>query len=82
MDRLREPTNDNSAVRVQRVFELDEQKLIFKVIVSQAAQDDNFGVYSFDLPPLTDDTNSSEYNQAIIKLDTVIIDPISYSIPG
>ncbi len=82
MDNPRQSSNDNSAVRVQRVFELGEQKLVFKVIVSQAAVSTNHGVYSFDLPPLTDDTNSTEYNQAIMKLDTIIIDPISFSIPG
>ena len=82
MDRLREPTNDNSAVRVQRVFELDEQKLIFKVIVNQEANGRNHGTYSFDLPPLTDDANSSNYNQAIIKLDKIVIDPMTFTAPG
>jgi len=73
----REDKNINSAVRVSKVFNIDESKLVFKVIVGVANYPTAHGEYRFDLPPITDLCNSNEYNQAIIKLDQVIIDPQS-----
>lgn len=64
-------TNDKSAVRVEKVYSLDEEKLKFKVIVAKQFNQTDKGNYSFNLPFLTDDTNSNKYSNAIIKLDCI-----------
>ena len=66
-------TNDKSAVRVEKVFSLDEEKLKFKVIVGKQFGQTDKGNYKFTLPFITDDTNSNKYSNAIIKLDCISI---------
>ena len=78
----REDKNINAAVRVSQVHNIDEEKLKFKVNVGIAATLLNHGNYSFDLPPLTDLCNSNEYNQAIVRLDQIVISPLSRNIGG
>lgn len=73
-----EDININNAVRVSQVHNIDEEKLVFRVIVSHAADPGTHGLYSFNLPPITDICNSNEYNQAVIKIDQVNISPTSY----
>tara|TARA_R100000773_G_scaffold22908_1_gene20219 strand:+ start:568 stop:1299 length:732 start_codon:yes stop_codon:yes gene_type:complete len=73
----REDKNINSAVRVSQVHNIDEEKLKFKVNVGVSNQAGNHGDYSFDLPPITDLCNSNQYSQAIVKLDQIVISPIS-----
>lgn len=63
--------NSNSSVRVEKVFGLDEEKLKFKVIVGKQFNQLDKGNYTFNLPFLTDDTNSDKYSNAIIKLDCI-----------
>jgi len=78
----REDKNINAAVRVSQVHNIDEEKLKFKVNVGIAATTTNYGEYSFDLPTLTDLCNSNEYNQAIVRLDQIVISPFSVTIAG
>lgn len=76
----REDKNINAAVRVSQVHNIDEEKLKFKVNVGIAVNSTNHGEYSFDLPPLTDLCNSNEYNQAIVRLDQIVISPLSQKV--
>lgn len=78
----REDKNINNAVRVSQVQNIQEEKLKFKVIVGIAPNSAQHGAYRFNLPPITDICNSNEYNQAIIKVDQVIIDPSSVLVAG
>ena len=78
----REDKNINAAVRVSQVHNIDEEKLKFKVNVGVGAVLTNHGNYSFDLPPLTDLCNSNEYNQAIVRLDQIVISPFSRTAGG
>ena len=78
----REDKNINNAVRVSQVQNINEEKLKFKVIVGVQENSGQHGAYRFNLPPLTDLCNSNEYNQAVIKVDQVIIDPGSEIIGG
>tara|TARA_R110002124_G_scaffold130563_2_gene292485 strand:- start:992 stop:1750 length:759 start_codon:yes stop_codon:yes gene_type:complete len=78
----REDKNINNAVRVSQVQNINEEKLKFKVIVGVQENPGQHGAYRFNLPPLTDLCNSNEYNQAVIKVDQVIIDPASEIIGG
>ena len=66
-------SNNSSVVRVEKVYGLDEEKLKFKVIVGKQFNQTDKGNYSFNLPYLTDDTNSDKYSNAIIKLDCISI---------
>ena len=61
--------NNSSIVRVEKVYGLDEEKLKFKVVVGKQFNQLDKGNYTFNLPFLTDDTNSDKYSNAIIKLD-------------
>ena len=78
----REDKNVNAAVRVSQVHNIDEEKLKFKVNVGIAPSVENHGVYSFDLPPLTDLCNTNDYNQAIVRLDQIVISPFSRTAGG
>lgn len=78
----REDKNINAAVRVSQVHNIDEEKLVFKVIVGIAKGNTQHGQYQFNLPPLTDLCNANEYNQAVIKVDQVIIAPFSAVVNG
>tara|TARA_R110002126_G_scaffold63474_1_gene162609 strand:+ start:125 stop:874 length:750 start_codon:yes stop_codon:yes gene_type:complete len=77
-----EDKNINAAVRVSQVHNIDEEKLVFKVVVGIAKNNSQHGAYKFNLPPITDLCNSNEYNQAIIKIDQIVIDPFSALIAG
>ncbi len=72
----------NNSVRVSQVDTIDEQVLVFKVIVAKKAKVEDFGNYDFDLPPLSDLTNSTGFNQAKIKLDQIVISPVSDIVAG
>ena len=63
-----EDKNINAAVRVSQVHNIDEEKLVFKIVVGIAKNNSQHGAYKFNLPPITDLCNSNEYNQAIIRL--------------
>lgn len=78
----REDKNVNAAVRVSQVHNIDEEKLKFKVNVGIAPHPANHGEYSFDLPPLTDLCNTNDYNQAIVRLDQIVISPFSRTAGG
>ena len=78
----REDKNINAAVRVSQVHNIDEEKLKFKVNVGIAPHPENHGEYSFDLPPLTDLCNTNDYNQAIVRLDQIVISPFSRTAGG
>lgn len=78
----REDKNINAAVRVSQVHNIDEEKLKFKVNVGIAQTPLNHGEYSFDLPPLTDLCNTNDYNQAIVRLDQIVISPFSQTAGG
>ena len=78
----REDKNINAAVRVSQVHNIDEEKLVFKVIIGVSDATNQHGKYSFDLPPISDLCNSNEYNQAVIKIDQVVISPNSQVING
>ena len=64
---------NNNFVRVERIFNIDEEKLKFRVIVGKQYDNLQKGNYSFRLPFLTDDTNATSYNNAIVKLDLVVM---------
>ena len=49
------------------VFNINEEKLKFKVIVGIAPNSNQHGVYRFNLPPITDICNSNEYNHSNIN---------------
>lgn len=78
----REERKINSALRVSQVHNIDEEKLVFKIVVGVARTDTQHGKYVFNLPPITDICNSNEYNQAIVKVDQIVISPFSAIING
>lgn len=78
----REDKNINAAVRVSQVHNIDEEKLVFKVIIGVNSALNQHGKYSFDLPPISDLCNSNQYNQAVIKVDQIVISPRSQVING
>lgn len=66
-------SNNSSVVRVEKVYGLEEEKLKFKVVIGKQFNQLDKGNYTFNLPFLTDDTNSDKYSNAIIKLDCISI---------
>ena len=70
---------DQNSVSVNSV---NQEKLVYKVLLNKSWNNDSPsisrpGVYRFSLPPIRDNTNSTHYNQCVIKLDKIVIGTLS-----
>tara|TARA_R110002096_G_scaffold27187_3_gene83424 strand:+ start:1880 stop:2866 length:987 start_codon:yes stop_codon:yes gene_type:complete len=66
------------------VKSIENGREIYKIILAQTpafranqAKENRGGEYTFNIPPLRDNANSSHYNNAYVKVNKVILDPLS-----
>ena len=65
-------------------IDTSEASRTYKVILSHAAEIEpgpkTDGIYTFDLPPILDNTNDTNFNQCFISLRKVYLDPTSIDV--
>ena len=66
------------------VKSIENGRETYRIILAQtpafranAAKENRGGEYTFNIPPLRDNANSSHYNQAFVKVNKLILDPMS-----
>ena len=58
---------------IVNVTSLDQEKKVFRVVISKGSVPADYGTYRVNIPYPTDITNTNDYGQCVIHLDRIVI---------